>query len=209
VGGDYYDFIPLPGRRVAMALGDVAGKGVPAALLMAKLSSDARFCFLTEPDPAQVIGKLNDLVAAQCAQMDRFVTLAAVVLDPTTHVATLVNAGHPSPLLYRQASGTFQECVTRKQSGLALGIMEGYTYESLQVVLQPGDALLVFSDGVPDANNVREEQFNTKGIQATLGGVTSGSPRGVIERLLRAVEVHTAGAAQNDDITMIALGRTR
>ena len=209
VGGDYYDFIPLSGRRVAMALGDVAGKGVAAALLMAKLSSDARFCFLTEQEPATVVGKLNDLVAAQCAQMDRFVTLAAVALDPTTHVATLVNAGHPSPLLYRQATGTFQECMTRRQAGMALGIQEGYSYEAIQVVLQPGDALLIFSDGVPDANNVREEQFNTKGIQSALSGVTSGSPRGLIDRLLRAIEVHSAGAKQNDDITMVALGRTR
>jgi serine phosphatase RsbU (regulator of sigma subunit)/pSer/pThr/pTyr-binding forkhead associated (FHA) protein len=209
VGGDYYDFVPLSGRRVAMALGDVAGKGVPAALLMAKLSSDARFCFLTEPDLAKVVGKLNDQLALQCAQMDRFVTLAAAVLDPTTHVVTLVNAGHPSPLLYRQATGTFSECTTRKQSGLALGIMEGYAYEAVQVLLQPGDALLIFSDGVPDANNVREEQFNTKGIQSTLAAVASGSPRGLIDRLLRAIEVHTAGAKQNDDITMVALGRTR
>src|SRR5262249_8707575 len=147
VGGDYYDFIPLAGRRVALTLGDVAGQGVPAALLRAPRASDARFCFLTPADPGKVVGKLNDLVVAQCTRMDRFVTLAAVALDPTGHVATVVNAGHPSPLVFRQATGAFQECVTRKQSGLALGIMEGHAYEATPVVLHPGDALLIYSDG--------------------------------------------------------------
>src|SRR5262249_31592734 len=125
------------------------------------------------------------------------------------HVATVVNAGHPSPLVFRQATGAFQECVTRKQSGLALGIMEGHAYEATPVVLHPGDALLIYSDGVPDANNVREEQFGAKGIEAALGGDSPGSPRALIARLLKAVEAHTAGARQNDDITLVALGRTR
>src|SRR5207237_1456154 len=125
------------------------------ALLMGVLSSDARFCFLTEADPAKVVGRLNDLVATQCGKMDRFITLAAVVLDPASHLATIVNAGHLSPLLYRHAGGAVQECVSRRQSGTVMGITEGYAYESVQVVLQPGDALLLYSDGVTDANNVR------------------------------------------------------
>jgi phosphoserine phosphatase RsbU/P len=208
VGGDYYDFIPLSNRRVVMALGDVAGKGVPAALLMAKLASDARFCFLTEDDPAVVVGKLNDLLSEQLSRMERFITLATVVLDPATHLATIVNAGHLSPLLFRQADGTFQECVSRKVSGFALGIVEGYQYESCQVVLQPGDALLIYTDGVTDAANVRDELFGSQGVTAALKGVTSGSPRGIIERLLKAIEQHAVGAKQqNDDITMAALGR--
>jgi len=209
VGGDYYDFIPLPNRRVAMTLGDVAGKGVSAALLMAKVSSEARFCFLTEPDPAKVMAKLNDLLVEQCVRMERFVTLAAVVLDPSSHLATLVNAGHLSPLLYRHVGGTFQECVPRKHSGLALGIMESYPYEAVQVVLQPGDALLIYTDGVTDAANMRDEMFSAKGVTAALQGASSGSPKGLIERLLKAVEQHTAGAQQNDDITLAALARSR
>ncbi len=207
VGGDYYDFIPLAGGRVAMTLGDVAGKGVLAALLMAKLSSEARYCFLTEAEPARVVGKLNDLMSDQLGLVERFITLSAVVLDPSTNLATLVNAGHPSPLLYRHAGGAFQECVPRKLSGFALGIMEGYPYEACQVVLQPGDALLIYSDGVTDAVNVRDEMFGLKGVMAALQGAGSGSPRVLIERLLKAVEQHAAGAKQNDDITMVALGR--
>src|SRR5262245_4397909 len=209
VGGDYYDFIPLPTGRIAMTLGDVAGKGVPAALLMAKLSSDARFCFLTEPDPAKVVAKLNNLLCEQCTRMERFVTLSAVVLDPSSHLATVVNAGHLSPLLYRHASGTFQECLPRKMSGLALGIMEDYPFEASQVVLQPGDALLIYTDGVTDASNVRDELFSARGVTAALQGAGTGSPKLLIERLLKAVETHTTGAKQNDDITLAALGRSR
>ena len=101
VGGDYYGFIPLADGRLGVALGDVAGKGVPAALLMAKLSSDARFSFLTEPDLARAVTKLNDLLYEFTSQADRFVTLVAAVIDPERHVITLASAGHFSPLLYR------------------------------------------------------------------------------------------------------------
>src|SRR6266700_2709654 len=91
-----------PQPRLAILLGDVAGKGVPAALLMAKLSSDARFALLKESEPARAISVLNDLLYPNTSQMDRFVTLAAALLDPATHQVTLVNAGHPSPLLIRR-----------------------------------------------------------------------------------------------------------
>src|SRR5262249_6562635 len=104
VGGDYYDFIPLPHGRLAMMLGDVAGKGVAAALLMAKVSADARFCSLTEAGPAAAVARLNALMCAT-GPADRFVTLIAAVLNQQDHTVTLVNAGHPAPLLYRRATG--------------------------------------------------------------------------------------------------------
>src|ERR1700676_4244390 len=111
IGGDYYDFIPLPRQRVAVLLGDVAGKGVVAALLMAKLSADARFCMLTEPDPAVAVTKLNSLMT-QSGIADRFVTLLAAILDPGSHTVTLVNAGHPSPLIYHRATRTMGEATS-------------------------------------------------------------------------------------------------
>ena len=105
IGGDNYDFIQLPGQRLAILLGDVAGKGVAAALVMAKFSVEARVCLETEPDLAAALQKLNTLMV-RAALVDRFVTLAAVLLDPATHTATLVNAGHPSPLLYPARFGS-------------------------------------------------------------------------------------------------------
>ena len=154
VGGDYYDFIPLPRQRVAVLLGDVAGKGVVAALLMAKLSADARFCMLTEPDPATAVTKLNSLMI-QSGIADRFVTLVAAVLDPASHTVTLVNAGHPSPLIYHRATRTVGEAISNEVAGLPLGVLDGFEYASCQVALEPGDSILAFTDGVTEAMDVQ------------------------------------------------------
>src|SRR5207247_9910865 len=93
VGGDYYDFIPLQNNRYGVMIGDVAGKGIPAALLMAKVSSDARFCTLTEPSLSEAIGKLNEHMQ-EAGELDRFITFGACVLDLGQHTMTIVNAGH-------------------------------------------------------------------------------------------------------------------
>jgi serine phosphatase RsbU (regulator of sigma subunit)/pSer/pThr/pTyr-binding forkhead associated (FHA) protein len=207
VGGDYYGFVPLTGKRLAIAVGDVAGKGIPAALLMAKLSSDTRFCLLTFPDPAKAVTELNDLLYQHTSQMDRFVTLAAAVLDPATHVVTLLSGGHPSPLLYRPADGSLTEAMPREVPGVPLGMLEGYDYNACQVTLAPGDCLVFFSDGVPDAVDVRNEAFGNQGIEAAIkaGGPMAAQPLG--ERLVRAVKQHAAGRNQHDDITLVCLSR--
>ncbi len=169
VGGDYYGFIPLPDGRLAMALGDVAGKGVPAALLMAKLSSETRYCLSTEPDAATAVSKLNDLLCEFAGEADRFVTLAMLVLDPLRHTITMVSAGHSSPLLYRPGVA-LEEVVSNDVTGLPLGIMEGYAYEACQRVLQPGDSLLIFTDGVTDMLDPNSKQFKLVGIELRAAG---------------------------------------
>jgi phosphoserine phosphatase RsbU/P len=208
VGGDYYGFIELPQGRLAVALGDVAGKGVPAALLMAKLSSDARFSLLTEPDAGRAVGKLNELLYAFTSEADRFVTLAVAVLDPARHTATLVNAGHLSPRVYRQATGLFHEAVPRDKSGVPLGILEGFVFESCQLALHPGDTLLMFTDGVTDAVSVQNATFGPKGMEEAVKGPGPASAPVVVERLRQAVKQHAAGRAPHDDVTLVALGRT-
>jgi serine phosphatase RsbU (regulator of sigma subunit)/pSer/pThr/pTyr-binding forkhead associated (FHA) protein len=208
VGGDYYDFVPLASRRLAVTLGDVAGKGMPAALLMAKLSSDARFCLLTEPDPARALSKLNDLMYQHTSQMDRFVTLAAGVLEPETHTVSLVNAGHPTPLVYRQQTGALEEATSSNQGGMPLGIMEGQEYNRPQVTLGPGDCLFMYSDGVTDAVNVRKEPFGVEGIERALREDGPFTARSLVERVVKAEKVFSAGCSQHDDITLVCLGRT-
>src|SRR5262249_33156763 len=106
VGGDYYDFIPLPNNRLGIMIGDVAGKGVPAALLMAKVSSDARFCTLTEPSLADAISKLNEHMQ-EAGQLDRFVTFGGCLLDLQKHTLHVVSAGHQPPVVYRAATKSF------------------------------------------------------------------------------------------------------
>jgi serine phosphatase RsbU (regulator of sigma subunit) len=205
IGGDYYDFIPLPRRRVAVLLGDVSGKGVVAALLMAKLGADARACVLTEPDPAVAITKLNSLMN-QSRIADRFVTLVAAILDPESHTVTLVNAGHPSPLIYHRASRTVAEAMSNEVAGFPLGV-GGLEYASCRVSLQPGDCILAFTDGVTEARNVNNVLLRTKGVYAAVQGEVY-SPRALGERVVKVVKQFAAGRSQQDDIALVGFGRT-
>jgi serine phosphatase RsbU (regulator of sigma subunit)/pSer/pThr/pTyr-binding forkhead associated (FHA) protein len=206
VGGDYYGFIPLPEGRLAVAVGDVAGKGIPAALMMGKLSSDVRFSLLTEPDPARAVAKLNNLLYEFASQADRFVTLALVVLDPAAHTATLVNAGHPSPLLLRPGAA-LRDAMPKDVPGVPLGILDGFSYDSYRIRLEPGDSLLLFSDGVTESVNVKGEEFRMQGIETALKSAGKMAPTGLVEHLVRAVKHHAAGRDPHDDLTVVSLGR--
>ena len=211
VGGDYYDFVPLPGGRVAVVLGDVAGKGVPAALLVAKLSSEVKFSLVTEGDPARAITSLNDQMIRGGLQ-DRFVTLAAMILDPVSHMLTIVNAGHMNPKLCRPGRGEPVEAITNEQSGLPLGVIPGYVYESVTVPLEPGDTVTVFTDGVTDSMNPGGEMFGYDRVNRNLTPDDSAlvdwsRPRRIGERLVAEVRKHANGRAQNDDIAVVCFGR--
>lgn len=209
VGGDYYDFIALPDGRVAMLLGDVAGKGVPASLLMAKLSAEARFCILTQPDPAAAVCLLNEqLINGGIG--DRFVTFACIVLEPKTHTITLVNAGHINPLLYTHATATFQDAISNRQSGVPLGLMSGFPYESIQFELKPGDGLIIVTDGVTDASAPDDSLFGMDGLMKSLHGDSADgacSAKPLVERIMKKVRAHANGRPQSDDIAVASLTR--
>ncbi len=205
VGGDYYDFVPLPGSRMGVLLGDVAGHGVAAALVMAKFGVEARVCLEFEAEPAKAVTRLNAQMM-RAGMPEKFVTLALAVLDPTTHMVAVVNAGHPSPLLLH-ASGAVEEVTPPEFAGLPIGIAEGYPYPCRLVKLEPGDRLLVYSDGVSDALGGNEQFFGTDGIRTAIGGAGS-CPRATGEHLVRAVQRHAAGCDPNDDITVVCFGRT-
>ncbi len=207
VGGDYYGFIPLTDGRLALAVGDVAGKGVPAALMMAKLSSETRFCLYTEPDLAAAVSKLNDLLCEFAGEADRFVTFAMLVLDPARHVVSMVSAGHPSPLLYRPGS-PLEDVISKDVSGVPLGIMEGYPYEASSRVLQPGDCLLIFTDGVTDMLDSGGKEFKLEGIERAVQGAGHVPPQTVVDRVARAVQTHATATDPFDDVTLVALGRS-
>jgi phosphoserine phosphatase RsbU/P len=208
VGGDYYGFIPLASKKLGIAVGDVAGKGIPAALLMAKLSSDTRFSMLTETDPAAAVNKLNNLLYPHTSQMDRFVTFVAAVLDPLAHTVTLVSAGHQPPILVRRANNTLTDAMPKDVPGVPLGMLDGFDYSACQVLLQPGDALIIFTDGVSDAVNVRNAPFGNAGIHAAIQAAGSASAKTVGERITKAMTQHAAGRPQHDDITLVCLSRT-
>ena len=205
VGGDYYDFIPLPAGRLSVMIGDVAGKGVPAALLMAKVSSDARFTVLTEENLGQAIGQMNDRMQ-EAGLLDRFVTLGAGLVDLNTHEVTFVNAGHLPPLVYRHATREFQEPVTRDLTGFPLGVSENVVYESCSITLNPGDTVLLFTDGVTEAKSKDDQEFMMSGVHLALRDGPM-NPRSMGERLVAAVKQHSLGCKQYDDLTVVTFGR--
>jgi serine phosphatase RsbU (regulator of sigma subunit)/pSer/pThr/pTyr-binding forkhead associated (FHA) protein len=207
VGGDYYGYIPLTGGRMAVAIGDVAGKGVAASLLMAKLSSDIRFSMLAEKEPSKVIARLNDLLYEFTSQMDRFVTVAAVVLDPATHTATMVSGGHPSPMLWRPATGEFVAAMHKDVGGPPLGMMPELEFDSCQITLKPGDSLMLFTDGVDESMNVKGQKFELAGIEKVVKEAGDVGPRELVNRLVAAVKQHAAGRDPHDDVTVVCLGR--
>lgn len=211
VGGDYYDFITLPHGRVAVVLGDVAGKGVAAALLMAKLSAEVRYSMLTEPDPAKAVSLLNDqLIRGGIG--DRFVTLAALVIDPAAHLVTVVNAGHINPIRLRHAGSDMVEVISNAESGLPLGLVPGLPYQAKVLPLEVGDTLMVYTDGVTDAERPDGRMFkDVDGVRTALQTdvvTAEGRPGALGDRLVRAVQRHADGRAQSDDIALVCFGRT-
>jgi serine phosphatase RsbU (regulator of sigma subunit) len=143
----------------------------------------------------------------QAGLSDRFVTLAAGLLDPHTHQVTFVNAGHMSPLIYRKATGQLEEVVPRDLTGFPLGVVEGYPYDACTVSLNPGDSLLTFTDGVTDSKNKQDVDFQMQGVYQALkeGPYT---PLGMGEKLVKAIKQHSLGCKQHDDITVVSFGRT-
>ena len=207
VGGDYYDFIPLSKYRLGVMIGDVAGKGVPAALLMAKVSSEARFCTLTEPSLTDAVGKLNEHMQ-EAGELDRFVTFGACVVDVEKHNVTVVNAGHLPPVIYREATKKYEDGCSKDQTGFPLGILEGIPYHSNAFDLAPGDVVTLITDGAPDSRSRDDKDFGMEGVYAALSaGPMTAKDMGT--RLVEAVRRHATGRKPHDDLTVVAFGRVK
>jgi phosphoserine phosphatase RsbU/P len=205
VGGDYYDFVPLPNDRLAMAVGDVSGKGVAAALMMAKFSGDTRYCILTKDSPAAAANELNNLLFSAGIE-EKFITLNLSVLDITRRTLTLTSAGHP-PVMIRRANGHVDE-IGEDIAGYPLGIIPDANYKQIEVKLYPGDIVTVYSDGVTDPRNLREELYESRENRRLLRKVaeTSGGPEAMGRAILQDIREFSAGHVQVDDITLICFG---
>lgn len=210
VGGDYFDYRPLAdgdgpatSRRWAIALGDVSGKGMPAALLMARVSSEVRLLLRAEPDPARVVERLNrDLCEGGTA--DKFVTFLLLVLDGDRHELTIVNAGHMGPMI-RRSDGRI-EVVGEGERGAVLGVFEGEAYRAETTLIGAGDVVVAYTDGVLDATAGDDDRFGIERLERVLAGATGGAgPVG--EAIREAVARHAAGRDPFDDITLLTFGR--
>lgn len=205
VGGDYFGYVALPNGKFAVMVGDVAGKGVPAALLMAKASSDSKVALLTNPDSfGKAMGYLNNAICDTNLD-DKFITMVLAVIDPSNHRLTMVNAGHMSPMIRRQ-SGEVVEPAEDNITGLPIGIIEDFDYAEVTVDLEPGDAVVLYSDGINEAMNATEDQFTIERLR-TLVGELNLPARELGPTLLDHVRKHVNGAKQNDDMTLVVFTR--
>jgi sigma-B regulation protein RsbU (phosphoserine phosphatase) len=203
VGGDYFDYITLPDSRVAIALGDVAGKGVPAALLMARLYSAARFHLLTEPSLAKAFEGLNDEIASS-ALGHRFITYIVAVLDAPNNEVTVANAGHLPPLV-KSANGDVRS-IGQNDSGMPLGIATGQEFHETKFSLAVGDTMLLYTDGVTEAMNSDNELYGSDGLAKYLSTAPE-DVESVINGVVVDVEQFSVGRTQRDDICMVVLKR--
>ena len=204
VGGDFYDFIRLDRDRTGIVIGDVSGKGVPAALFMAKLGSDMRTLAFTEADPAAALAKLNDLLVER-SRRGMFATLLYLVLDTASGSLTMCNAGHLPPVI-KKADGT----VTRLPAagGAPLGIMPGMQFGRETVTLERGDTAVLYTDGIIEAMNAREELYGFDRFEALLRRSPS-EPDKLKSSIVDDVNRFTGLSPQHDDMTLVCFGEVK
>ena len=203
VGGDYFDYVPLPGGRMAMILADVSGKGISAALLTAKLSSEARYCLASEPTPAGAMDRLNAAFSASGWE-DRFVTVIIAVLDPHTHQVWLVNAGHMAPFL-RHPDCSLEE-MGADAAGVPLGVDADHQYQQFSLQMKPGDSLTLFTDGFSEAMDSNNDLYGLARLRERLSA-PSKSVTQLGGLLLADVKSFVGNRSQSDDMCLVCFGR--
>jgi phosphoserine phosphatase RsbU/P len=212
VGGDLYDYIAIEGSapgsgpvlRWAISIGDVAGKGMPAALMVASICPEVRYLVRAGVDVGDVLSGVNcNLCEREVG--GRFVTMALAEIDPLTHVLNVVNAGHMDPLV-RRAGGAI-EAVGRAGAGPPLGVTPRSVYKPASVSLDPGDVVVLYTDGVNESIDPDRQPFGTERIKEILARSTGGAAAAG-EAILAAVQDHAAGRS-TDDITMVCFERSR
>lgn len=202
VGGDYYDWIPIDDTHLAVCLGDVSGKGLPASLIMANVQATVRGQTVIDSQPNERIARSNTLL---CRSIDdeHFVTMWYCVLDAEAHQLIYCSAGHEHPFLVSADGG----CRRLDQGGLALGVFENIEYEQQTVGMQPGDVLVVYSDGVTDATTVADEAFGEERLQSVIVENCTNPAQAIVGAIISAVENHAGNADQFDDLTVVVVKR--
>jgi sigma-B regulation protein RsbU (phosphoserine phosphatase) len=200
VGGDSFDYFVIGGHRLGLSIGDVSGKGLPAALLMMTAQGYLRvFCSSDQPLPEKL--RLLNQSVVRSAQPGKFITLFYGELDPDAGRLAYVNAGHNYPLL-RRADGTLETLV---EGGLMLGFEEDQAFAQGEAAMAPGDALLLYSDGVTEAMDLRGEEYGEDRLLEAWRRYGTLAPAECVARLMAEVESFRAGAPQSDDITLVVL----
>ena len=202
VGGDYYDFIPTQSGNVAFCLGDVSGKGTAAALLMANLQATLRGQTLACTCARDCLDRSNNLLF-QSTDSEKYATLFYGILDPAQHSLAFTNAGHNYPFLL-SSDGKVERL---KTIGIPLGFLEDFEFSEHTVPFNIGDVLVLFSDGISEAMNKHEEEFEEERILQVIKSNMDQSPHQMIENLISSVREHADGEEQSDDMTLLVIKR--
>ncbi len=206
VGGDYYDVFPLEDGRLGIAIGDVSGKGIPAALLMASLRASLRGVAIDNPrDFAKLMDKVNRLVYEASAD-NRYATFFFGALNPETLLLECVNAGHNAPLVLRQQDGTVPKVLRLEADGPVVGLLPFARYTEQRLQLEPGDLLVAYTDGISEAMTHGDEEWGEERmVAAALGAGKYGSADQVLQAIFADADGFTDGAPQHDDMTLLVL----
>jgi len=202
VGGDFYDVLPQPDGRIVLTLGDVAGKGSPAALLMALLLAALRTLVEERMLPEAMVARLNVQICRH-SPASRFITLVYAIYEPSTGRLIYVNAGQNPPLI-RRRDGSFDRL---HGTGIALGLFENSEYCAVETTLEPGDLLVFYSDGITEAEDPSGQPFEESGLEQVLERHASQPPSAIASEVLAAVQSHARRARFTDDLTILAVKR--
>jgi sigma-B regulation protein RsbU (phosphoserine phosphatase) len=200
VGGDYYDYFPIDNDRYLITIADVSGKGVPAALLMSNLQATLHAMTTADVPFEEIVFRINNFVHSNTT-LDKFITAFFAIFDRKNGAITTISAGHNPPYLFH-ADGSFE---TLQEGGLLMGMFPNAPYKSETRQLQPGDWVVMYTDGVSEAMSADNEEFGEKRIEAIIRANLNNTAAGMVDVITGAVKEHTTGAPQSDDITLVVL----
>ena len=203
VGGDFFDVVRLPDRRVGLAIADVSDKGVPAALFMMSTRTLLKGAAIGAINPGDVMETVNQLLCED-NEAAMFVTLLYAVYDPETGRLTYANGGHNPPLIVH-ADNT--STLLPPTEGLALGLLPGYEYQQNTVTVEPGESLILYTDGVTEAMNADEEEFGVERLQQIFTGSYPREAYAITQSIFDAVDEFAGDTPQSDDVTCLTLCR--
>ena len=204
VAGDYYDVFPRPGKtteenRIVFAVADVAGKSIPAAMLMATFQASLKTLSTTQVALPELVADMNKYACSNSQGGLRFTTAFLAEYDAARRVFHYINAGHNNPIL-RRASGLIERLDV---GGLPLGIQPEAKYESASVALAPGDWLIIFTDGLPEAENSRQEEYGETRLLSAIAAGAATAPSDMLKRLMAEVDLFAGSTPQHDDVTCL------
>jgi len=206
VAGDYYDVFPRPGKtneenRVVFVVADVAGKSIPAAMLMATFQASLKTLSTAQVALPELVANMNKYACSNSQGGLRFTTAFIAEYDAAQHVFTYINAGHNNPIL-RRSNGLIERLDV---GGLPLGIQSEAKYEWASVTLAPGDWLLIFTDGLVEAENARQDELGEPRVLSALEASVSATPKELLDRLMAQLDLFVGSTPQHDDVTCMLL----